>query len=370
MSSAEKTEKPTPQRLRKEGRKGKSFNSKDLLAAAVLLVGLLMLTCVTGLERVMSLYIQITRNTADLSPAAAAALGLKALSWTVAPVLVASILGIAVVSLAQSRGIIANEAIRFDPSRLNPVNGFRNLFSLKVVKDLLRSLLYLLAASVFGWLAWGIWGPDLFAQVHAGDAQLATIWSRVAGGVVLGLLLALAPVFLLAGWLDHVLFIRELKTDKHEAKREREDNEIPPEVKQRRYQIAEELSAQVQADTMGSTVMLANPTHIAVGIFLPDDDIPMPFVSVREKGQRARKAIALAERSGVPVVRDVRLARAVYAKSTRYRFVHDDDIDGVMAVVRWLRDVERAALHETAAESASSEHYPFPHQENPPGDTP
>ncbi|GAB3067057.1 EscU/YscU/HrcU family type III secretion system export apparatus switch protein [Stenotrophomonas tumulicola] len=354
MSSAEKTEKPTPQRLRKEARKGKSFSSRDLLAAAVLWIGMLMLVSSTRLQPVMDLYVDTVRGGFLMPPETAAWLALKALLWAIAPVLLASIACVALVSLAMSRAIMANEAVKLDFNRLNPVTGFKNLFSLKVVKDLARSVLYVLAAALFAWGAWNAWAHLVFRQVHAPDGQLVAIWLRLGGYVGAGLLLALAPVYLLSGWLDHRLFIREMKMEKREVKREHKENESPPELKKRRAEIAEELSAQVQADTLGSSLILANPTHIAIGIFLPDDEVPLPFVSVHEKGRRARKVIALAEGAGIPVVRDIRLARAIHASTRRYQFVHGHDIDGVMHVVRWLRDVERAAQPPPSSDVAGS----------------
>lgn len=352
MSSAEKTEKPTPQRLRKEGRKGKSFNSRDLLAAGVLWIGVAMMATVTTLAPVSELYRHLVLAGGRMPPAKAAAAALAAFARGAAPLLLATILVIALISFAMSRGRIASEALKIDFSRLNPVNGAKNLFTMKVVKDLVRSLLYLLLAAVFCRVAWHLWGPDLFSLVHA-EAPAAA-WRRMATVVAIGLLVAIAPVCLLSGWLDHMLFIREMKMEKHEVRREHKENEMRPELKQRRSEIAEELSAQTQADTLGSNVILANPTHIAIGIFVPDEDSPYPFVSVREKGRRARKVIALAERNGIPVVRDVRLARAVYRRSRRYRFVADEDIDSVMHVIRWLHDVARAADTVPAAEDVSS----------------
>lgn len=340
--ASEKTEKPTAQRLEKEGRKGKSFNSRDLVAATVLWLGLPAIALLGSLAPLAQLYVDIVRGGFAITPTAAALAALKGLLLALAPVLLAAGIGVVICSLAMSKGRIATEAIRFDLNKLNPVNGFKNLFSARVLKDLLRTVLYLLCCGLFAWLALGLWGTDLFSQVQASDAQLVGVWRHVALMFGLGLLLAMAPVYLLAGWLDHLLFIREMKMEKHEVKRERKDNEVKPEIRQRRHQVNEELSAQVQADTRGSTVVLANPTHIAVGIFLMDDDTPLPFVAVRERGARARKVIALAEASGVPVVRDITLARAIYFNTRRYQFVNDRSIDPVMRIVRWLRDVERA----------------------------
>ena len=342
MSSSEKTEKPTQQRLKKEGRKGKSYNSRDLSAAAMLLGGLPAIVLLGSMQRVGALYVDIASHSARLSPHVAAMAALKGLLVALAPVLLICVVLIVLLSLWMSKGIVAAEAVRLDFTRLNPVSGFKNLFSLRVVKDLVRTLLYLLFASLFCWLAIGIWGPDLFALVRATPGQLAMAWAKLSLSFSLGLLAALAPVYLLTGWVDHLLYIREMKMEKHEVKREHKDNETKPEVRQRRRDIADELSAQVQADTLGSKVVLANPTHIAVGLFVMDDGPVMPFVSVREKGRRARKVIALAEANGIPVVRDIRLARAVYFNSQRYRFVQSEQLDAVMNLVTWLRDVERA----------------------------
>lgn len=344
MSSgaSEKTEKPTAQRLAKEGRKGKSFNSRDLIAAAVLWLGLPAIALFSSLRSSAQLYLDIVHGGFSLTPAAAALAALKGLLQALAPVLLAAGLAVVVCSLAMSKGRMATEAIRFDLNKLNPINGFKNLFSFRVLKDLLRTVLYMAACGLFAWLALRLWGSDLFSQVHGGTTQIVHLWVRVALMFALGLLLAMAPVYLLAGWLDHYLFIREMKMEKHEVKREQKDNEVKPEVKRRRQQVNEELSAQVQADTVGSTLVLANPTHLAIGIFLMDDNTPLPFVSVRERGARARKVIALAEANGVPVVRDIKLARAIYFSTRRYHFVQNSSIEPVMALVRWLRDVERA----------------------------
>jgi len=342
MSSSSKTEKPTLQRLKKEARKGRSFQSRDLLAAAMLIIGVAAIAGLSSLQAVMLLYQRILHSRFQLPLHTAATQVIEVLARAVLPVLAATILIVLLLSLMMSRGRMAPEAIRIDLNRVNPVNGFKNLFSLKVVKDLLRSLLYLLCTGLYAWLAARTWAPELASLVHATPAQLAAVWLQLGWKFCLGLLAALAPVYLLAGWLDHILFIREMKMDKDEVKRERKDQEMKPELRRRRQEIGDELSAQVQADTTGSTLVLANPTHIAIGIYVQDPSIPMPFVSVRESGRRARKVIALAEANGIPVVRDIRLARAIHASSKRYRFVGHRDIDAVMALVHWLRDVERA----------------------------
>ncbi|WP_445147342.1 EscU/YscU/HrcU family type III secretion system export apparatus switch protein [Dyella sp. Tek66A03] len=337
-----KTEKPTRQRLFKESRKGKSFSSRDLIAAVVMLAGLFTLAFGTSLQPVAALYSTIIERKFDLAPAEVVGMALSAFTGGVAPVAIVSIACVALVSLAKSKGVLATEAIRMDFARLNPVNGLRNMFSLNLVKDLVRSVLYALLTGMSALMAWKLLAPQVFMQVHASEAQAVAIWLDVGFRAVIGLLLALAPVYLLAGFVDHRLYIRDLRMDKSEVKQELKDSEGSPEIKQRRRDVGAELSAQVQADVAGSSMILANPTHVAVGIYIHDYGFPVPLVSIREKGARARAVIALAEKLGIPVVRDIRVARAVYARSKRYQFVHSDLVAAVMRILLWLRDIEQA----------------------------
>ncbi|MEG2804533.1 EscU/YscU/HrcU family type III secretion system export apparatus switch protein [Stenotrophomonas sp.] len=346
-----KTEKPTPHRLLKESRKGKSFTSKDLSALAVLLAGGIALLAFTSTAALHRFYGGLVARGFDIGVAEAAVQATEALLWMTVPVAVACIVAAVLVSLVQSRGVIANEALRIDLARLNPVNGFRNLFSLKVVKGALMACLYLLLGAVFVVAAWQLFAPAIFAQVRLPPGQAGGVWQSVAGKASALLLALLSPVALGAAFLDFRLYIRELRMDKSEVKQENKDNNGNPEIKQKRRQINEELSAQVQSDVAGSSLVLANPTHIAVGLYLHPDYPGLQFVSVRETGARALAVIALAERSGVPVVRDIPLARAIHARVRRYHFVPADLTVRVARILQWLRDIElaRAPLPPDAA---------------------
>jgi type III secretion protein U len=344
-----KSEKPTPRRLLKESKKGKSFTSRDLTIVAMLIPGLFVLAFLTSLTPLANMYTAVIARGFTTTPAEAALMAVKAFAYAAAPMAAVCILGAMVSSFAQSKGVIATEAIRIDLNRINPVSGFSNLFSLRVVKDLVRATLYTALATLFIVTAWKLFAPGIFSQVHMPPRQLASVWRDVAFDAMIGLMLALAPVYLLCGFIDYKLHVRELKMEKFEVKQERKENEGNPEIKRRRRDIHVELSAQVQSDVAGSSVILANPTHIAVGIYLHSTEVPMPLVSVREQGQRARAVIALAEKLGIPVVRDIPVARAVYARSKRYRFLDADLIEPVVRIVLWLRDVERAGAEMSPA---------------------
>ncbi|HIE5094887.1 EscU/YscU/HrcU family type III secretion system export apparatus switch protein [Stenotrophomonas maltophilia] len=345
-----KTEKPTPHRLLEESRKGKSYVSKDLTAAAVLLAGALALLTATPVQPLQAFFQGLVARGFAVGVAEAAQQVTVAFLWMAMPVALASILAAVGVSLLQSRGVIANKALRIDFAKLNPVAGFRNLFSLKVVKSSVAAMLYLLLGLAAAVVAWKLLAPLLFQQVQAPVSQAGAIWRETGWRGFAVFMALLAPVYLAVAVLDYRLYVRELRMDKSEIKQEYKDHNGNPEIKQRRRQLGEELSAQVQSDVVGSSMVLANPTHIAVGIYVHADYPTLQFVSVREKGARARAVIALAEKNGVPVVRDIPVARAVYVGVRRYQFVPPELTHPIARILHWLRDIERA--HQPAAAAA------------------
>jgi type III secretion protein U len=336
-----KTEKPTPHRLLKESKKGKSYVSRDLAGLAVLVAGLVALATMTSTQALQGFYRGMAVRGFSLTPAEAAWQATQAFLWIAVPVGVAAIVAAVLISLLQSRGVIAAEAVRIDLARVNPISGFKNLFSLKTVKGVISATLYLLAGLVFVVLAWNLFAPSLFAQVQMPDKTAGALWHSVGWRSTALLLAVLSPIVFAAAFIEYRLYIREMRMEKHEVKQEHKDHNGNPEIKQRRRQIGEELSGQTQADIAGSSLILANPTHIAVGIFIHPDYPGLQFVSVRERGNRARKVIALAEKWGIPVVRDIPVARAVFFKTRRYQFVPADLTVPIARILQWLKDIER-----------------------------
>jgi type III secretion system export apparatus switch protein len=345
-----KTEKPTPHRLLKESKKGKSYVSRDLAGMAVLVAGLIAVATATSASQLFGFYRGMAEHGFTQTPAEVSLQATTTFLWMAVPTGIAAIIAAVLISLLQSKGVIAAEAVRIDLARVNPVSGFKNLFSLKTVKGAVTAVLYLLAGTVFAFLAWQIFAPTLFAQVLMPDKAAGALWHSVGWKSTALLLGVLSPIVFGAAFVEYRLFIREMRMDKSEVKQENKDHNGNPEIKQKRREINDELSAQVQSDVAGSTMILANPTHIAVGIYLHPDYPGLQFVSVRERGARARKVIALAEKLDVPVVRDIAVARGVYFKVKRYQFVPRGMTESIMRILNWLIEIERARAGIAAPE--------------------
>ncbi|HFY5836093.1 TPA: SPI-1 type III secretion system export apparatus protein SpaS, partial [Salmonella enterica subsp. enterica serovar Typhimurium] len=131
--------------------------------------------------------------------------------------------------------------------------------------------------------------------------------------------------------------------DKEEVKREMKEQEGNPEVKSKRREVHMEiLSEQVKSDIENSRLIVANPTHITIGIYFKPELMPIPMISVYETNQRALAVRAYAEKVGVPVIVDIKLARSLFKTHRRYDLVSLEEIDEVLRLLVWLEEVENA----------------------------
>ncbi len=305
---SDKTEEPTPRRLRQAREQGDSAVSSALgqslafLAILALLPALLAaLTAAVG----GSLRAAIESGQADLQGSAWLWLGLAA------PLLLVAAAGSLLVGLVQTGGAITARRFAPDFSRLNPVQGLRGLFTLERLFSLLRSLL---AALAVGWLAWGTLrdhAADIAATAGRAEAVGALSWLLARrllwAAALVGLVLAVADYFFVRrAWLQRH------RMSKDEVRREHREAEGDPEVKAARRRAHQEaLAGSMIAAVKNATVLIVNPTHLATALHYDEAEERAPTVLAHGEGDLAHRLIEAAHAYGVPVVRDVPIAHAL-----------------------------------------------------------
>lgn len=340
-----KTEKPTQKRLRDSARKGQSFKSRDLITACLMLCGIAYLVSFGSLVELMGVFRQAIAGGFQQNMNGYAQsvfwLGLKLFL----PILIMCVVASALPTLLQSGFVIASEALKLNLSALNPVNGFKKLFSLRTAKDSVKALLYLACFVISILVLWSKYKGLLFAQLHGDLMTLARVWRELLLSLVLTCLGCIVIILLLDAIAEYFLFMKDMKMDKEEVKREMKEQDGNPEIKSRRREMHMELlSEQVKSDVENSRLIIANPTHIAIGIYFKPELLPIPLIAVRETNQRALAVRAYAEKMGVPVVADVKLARRIFASHRRYDFVSLEEVDEILRLLVWLEQVENAGV--------------------------
>lgn len=344
---AAKTEKPTPKRQKDSAKKGQTLKSKDLVTTIVLLSGSIYLFATFDFNAFTDFYVwlltsgeQLTlRNFINI-------LTLLFFKLTLPFLLVCGVAG-AVVSMAQSRFMLATEALKLNFKALNPISGLKRLFSLRTLKELVKSLLFVgVAAGTCYSLIHHYLDPAL-SVFHGGVAELIAVWRSSAMKTLLVFMAWSASVIVADFMAEYFLYYKDIKMEKQEVKRERKDNEGDPEIKNARRTAHQEfLNGEEMAAIKQSEAVLANPTHLAVGIYFNPEVASLPFITLRCANMKARAAIAYAEEIGVPVVRYKSLTRRLFYTYKKHSFISltDTALLEVMKVLIWLRQVEVAGL--------------------------
>jgi FlhB-like protein len=182
------------------------------------------------------------------------------------------------------------------------------------VQRLLGLLRALVAAGALLALSWLVLRSSLPALVNsAGQLSLAISLAASAAqrlaryAAMIGLALGLLDLLVVRrAWLKRWMMTRE------EVRRESRENEGDPELKAARHRAHKEMLASAAIHAVReATVVIVNPTHLAVALRYQEQEDAAPCVLAQGQGDLARRIIEAAHAYGVPVVRDIPIARAL-----------------------------------------------------------
>lgn len=358
--SSNKTEKPTQKKLKDSAKKGQSFKSKDFIIACLILCSAQYLISMGSFVELMGAYRRVIANDFDYDihryTTAVLWIGLQILL----PIILLCVFASVLPTLLQTGFVIATKALKFNFGAINPAKGFKKIFSLRTAKDAVKSLLYLATFFISALLVWHNKKGLLFQQLHGTPYDMTVVWRELLQAIVFTCLVCIIIILILDALAEFFLYIKDLKMDKQEVKREMKEQDGNPEIKSKRRELHSELlSEQIKSDVKNSNFIIANPTHIAVGIYYrPDPEtasITIPFVSVLETNQRALAVRAYAKKMGVPVIQNVPLARRILKTHKRYSFISLDAIDEIIQLMIWLHQVENAGYEEVANNDSQEE---------------
>lgn len=355
---AEKTEKPTDKRRKDSAKKGQTFKSKDLTTTICLLFGLYFIAYFMNFKDFISFYSIVLLHNEQMSIGYFLTKLMQIFFLMALPfIAVSSFIGIAM-TLLQTRFSIATEAIKLNFKALNPVEGMKKIFNMRTLKELIKSICYLF---VFILTCYILIHNDLkqaLTVFHGDLNELITCWLALGLKAILTFIACSLVVLVIDFMAEYFLHFKEIKMDKHEVKRERKENDGNPEIKGARRRIHQDiLSGEEMAAIRNSEMVLANPTHIAIAIYFDPEVVSLPFISFRATNQKAKVAIAYAEKIGISVVRDIPLTRRIYQTYRQYSFIslNDETLMKIMNLLIWLRQVELAGMEHLLNEEEEKE---------------
>lgn len=363
----DKTEKPTPQRLKEARKKGDVSKSREVTSTVVLVVWLGLGALAVGFAgaRLAGLFESLFAVLGGGWSAGGYVGALRKLGWQsleLALLLVGMLLVPAaavglLTDFLQAGPVLSFEKLKPKMEHLNPVEGVKRMFSMDNLVEVLKALAKTALLFFIGWMVVKSALPQIVGLARSPTLHPQTVGALTWDLTVQVLAWTLA-IFSLVALLDAVYqrwsFTKKMRMSLRDIKQETKESEGDPYIKQQRRQAHQEWSQRNAAQAARTAnVLVVNPTHVAIAIDYDRETAPVPTIAAKGEDHVARAMREAAEEEGVPIVRNVPLARDLLARGEVGEIIPQDLFEIIAEVILWAREVrEEVEAQRRAAEGS------------------
>lgn len=341
-----KTEKATPKKLRDAQKKGQVVKSKELVQAFVIAATFIVLYFVgwffiERFQKLMVKSIEVMNN--HFGQAVTILIKDLLLDYAIimAPLCIAVIVVATAANMFHSGVVFSLETVKPDMEKVNPVKGVKNLFTLKNLIEMFKAMI---KVGVLTWFIWYVCVENMRDILNLRSCGSSCILP-LTGALLLELFFYSSASFFVLAILDFFFqkaqFLKSMKMSIEEVKKEFKEVEGNADVKRKRFELYQDLINQGLAnDIEGSSVVVTNPTHVAVGIFYEKEKVQLPVVMFKETGDIAQAAKEKAKELGVPIMENVPLARGLLKDAEVKEYIPSEFIEPVVEVLKWVQSLD------------------------------
>lgn len=316
----DRTERATPKRLADARKKGQVPRSRELNAAAVMLAGGTALYMMggwlgSGMSRMMGAALSIPREEALRETYAISALAGAA--WE-ALLICVPVFGVVIVAallapLAIGGWAFSTQALAPQFSRLNPLSGFKRMFSITSLVELTKGLAKFGVVALVGVLV--LWNKmDALLGLGSEPVRLAVGHAFAVSGQAL-CMMAASLVLIAAVDVPYQLWnhAKQLRMARQEVRDEHKEQEGSPELKGRIRSLQQQIArGRMMQEVPNASVVITNPTHFAVALKYDESRMRAPVVVAKGADLVAARIRELATEHGVPLFEAPPLARTLF----------------------------------------------------------
>nr|WP_296437975.1 flagellar biosynthesis protein FlhB [uncultured Acetatifactor sp.] len=323
----EKTEPATQKKLEDARKKGQVAKSRELTNGLELLALFLILKFWVGnmgiqfLELFGNIYSRIPEVTVyrqNTMPEREASVVFAQLLFNVllivAPIFLLGYLIAFVTDVAQVKWKPTFEPLRPKFSKLNPISGFKKIFSANAMVELVKSIAKIL---LIGYVCYSYLKDKWPILFNLYDVSLMQALQIVAETVT-DLGIRVAVFYMVLAFADYAYqkfkFSKDMKMTKQEVKEEYKQQEGDPQVKGKIKQKMRETSMKRMMQSLPQAdVVITNPTHYAVAIKYDPQVADAPLVIAKGEDYLAARIKEVAKENNIEIVENKPLARMLYA---------------------------------------------------------
>jgi type III secretion protein U len=345
---AEKSEKATPKKLRDARKKGQVAKSQDFGSSFTFIVSITSTLATAGyiFEELSAFLITTFKSIGESENLQEKATNvifesLAVIFRTSIPIaLITACVGV-FVSFIVVGPLFSVESMKPDIKKLNPISNLKNLFKMKTLFELIKSVLKISGAIILIYSV--VWDsiPEIISS-----AALPVYGTALLFNDFLVKIIVRVGIFFLAVALADLIyqkknFAKEMKMEKYEVKQEYKDTEGDPHIKGKRKQAAQEIAYQEGPTSVKrAKAVITNPTHLAVALAYHPNVEHAPRILLMGKGAVANQITKLAVEYNVPIMRNVALAQTLFEKGQLYSFIPEETFEAVAEILKWIEGLE------------------------------
>ncbi len=322
----EKTEPATAKKLENARKEGQVAKSKELGNAVALLALFVVLKIFIGSigEKLMggfnSIYAKIPDITGNSNRNFTIQLlhelimdSLLNILLLMLPIFGIGVLVAFVVDLVQVKWKVTAKPMKPKFSKLNPLSGFKRIFSMRSLVELLKSVLIII---IIVYVSYTELKDKFIYLFYLYDITIPESLVFI-GNLILGLGLKISAIFLIVGFGDLAYqkhkFKEDQKMTKQEVKDEFKNSEGDPQIKgQIRQKMRQASQRRMMQSVPQADVVITNPTHFAVAIKYDPETASAPILLAKGEDYLAQKIKEAARENQIEIVENKPLARAIY----------------------------------------------------------
>ena len=219
-----------------------------------------------------------------------------------------------VVNVVQVKWKVTGKPLEPKFNKLNPVNGFKRIFSKEALFNLVKSIAKIVIIFYVAYKSVKDQAGAIFILYEMNLNQAISL----VGQIIIDTGIKLSFVYLIVGLADFIFqkrkFAEDMKMTKQEVKDEYKNTEGDPQIKgKQRRRMMEVSQRRMMADVPKADVVITNPTHIAVALSYNSDESVAPKVVAKGEDYLAQKIKDVAKEADVPIVENKPLARMLNA---------------------------------------------------------
>lgn len=343
----EKTEQPTDKKLRDAREKGQVALSQDVTATATIIaafasVWLFWDTMMEDTERLFSLAIEVLRFPFKDAFLILIYAGVEVFFMMVGPVVLLTMLAAVLGVVLQIGFLFALESAKPSLDKLNPKQYFSKVFSKKGLVELLKTFAKLGVLSALLYIVVADKLPILLEIPLLGKDGILYALKELMIPLVLMTIAAFAVIAVIDFIFQKQSFMKDMMMSMDEIKREMKESDGNPEIKGQRKQLHHELvMSDAEPRVKQSNVVVTNPTHLAIALYYKAGKTDLPIITAIGENYLALRMKQIAEENGIPVMRNVPLARGLYVEGKVDQYIPAEFIEPVAEIMRWVQQIEQ-----------------------------